>query len=946
MKTSTLLAIILGVSEALWTGGVVSAEEALPVAKIDRTTAVDFEKEILPFLRKNCLACHSDSEAKGDVVLETPKTIRDDHDEPIVIPGEAAESLLFKAASHAGKPFMPPEKNKVGANDLTPEELALLKLWIDQGARGEVSRAGVKVEWFPLPPGVHPVYAISLAPDGGSLVCSRANQIFVYDLDDGRVLDRLTDPDLAGGIYPKPGVAHLDHVQDLALAPGGELLASGGFRCVKLWGKAAQVKKSTVALGSADVTAFASSTDGRLSAVGTATGGLMITSPEASEPRRTLEGHTKAVTGLRFTLDGGTLLSASDDQTIGVWDVRSGRRLVRAETGTSLAGAVFVDGGVSIAAAGADCSVHVWRVDPAEGGLIATAGKPLVGHTQAVTCVDVVPTSPTQIVSAGADGQVIHWDTSSGKEIRRLGHGAPVTAVAVRPDGQRIASCGKDASLRLWNLADGSELASLRGDARARHRAGRGDEAAKLAAQMLEAATRRLAEAEGAVKKADDAAKKATEELSKADTTLGEKRQAAEAAEKEQAALKDESDKSKVEAAGKKVDAARKEVADAEKAREDAEKKLEDANLQLRRDHEALAVAQADKTSSEVRQKAAQEALETLRGQLEATATPLRALAFSSDGRRLAAVDEKGVIHIIGAGKGTPVSSIESGSASLLHVAFTPDQGVLVVDANGSAGEWDAETPWKLLGRIGSSAAESSAAESSAAGSSADSAATPPPFTGRVTALAFNPDGSLLATGDGEPSRSGHLKVWKISGRSLLWAVDDAHSDTLSDIQFSHDGKYIATAGTDKFVRLFAVEDGKLVRSLEGHTGHVLGVGWQADGRTLASCGADGVVKIWDVEKGEQRQTIGGYGKQVTAVSFVGIGGETISCSGDRTVRRHQAADKRQIRTFDGASEFVHCLSITPDGGIVAVGDENGVVRIWNASDGRQLLVLEPPKAE
>ncbi len=804
-------------------------------------------------------------------------------------------------------------------------------MWIELVDKGEVSRHNIDVEWFPLPSGIHPVYAISLAPDGRSILCSRANQIFVYDLGDGQVRQRLTDPELVGpgGIYTKPGVAHLDHVQDLAMASSGGLLASSGFRCVKLWTQSPNEKKTSVTLGTGGATAFALSADGSRSATGTAKGIVHVWSKGAGEPERTLEGHTKTVTGLRFSRDGKRLLSASEDQTIGVWNLESGERVLRAETGTPLAGAIFVGDGASIAAAGADGKVYLWKIDGAEDGLTATAGKPLAGHKQAVTCLDVVPAAPTQIVSASADGQVIHWETKSGKAIRRMKHGAPITSVAVRPDGQRVAACGSDASLRLWNLANGKEVANLRGEARARYRAAQGDRTAKLAAQMLDAAKKRLTGAEGAVKKADDAAKKATEALATADKTLGEKRQVAEAAEKEQAKLKDEKDKGKVAAAKKKVDAAKKEVANADKAKQDATKKLEDANLQLRRDKEALELAKNDQAASEARQKEAQENLKTLSEQLKATEAPLLAVAFSSDGRRLAASDENGIIHVLGGESGTPVSSIESGSKDLRHLAFTPSHDVLAADAGGNAVEWVAETPWRLTGKIGSSVS---------------TATTQPPFTDRVTALAFSPDGSLLATGDGEPSRSGHLKVWKVADRSLLWAVDDAHSDTLSDIQFSYDGKYIATAGTDKFVRLFSARDGKLVRSLEGHTGHVLGVGWQADGKLLASCGADNVVKVWDVEKGEQRQTIGGYKKQVTAVRFVGIGGEAISCSGDRTVRRHQAANKKQVRTFGGASEFLHCLTLTQDGSLIATGDQNGVVRIWNANDGKQLLTLEPPK--
>jgi hypothetical protein len=47
----------------------------IPIAEIKRSTAVDFEKEILPILKNNCLACHNQTKAKADLVLETPQTI-------------------------------------------------------------------------------------------------------------------------------------------------------------------------------------------------------------------------------------------------------------------------------------------------------------------------------------------------------------------------------------------------------------------------------------------------------------------------------------------------------------------------------------------------------------------------------------------------------------------------------------------------------------------------------------------------------------------------------------------------------------------------------------------------------------------------------------------------------------------------------------------------------
>src|SRR6266436_3160346 len=111
----------------------------IPIAKIDRKTPVDFEKEILPILKNNCLACHNKTTTKAELILETPQEIlKGGESGKVVVPKRSGDSLLLKIASHQIKPTMPPKNNKVEASDLTPEELGLIKLWIDQGATGEV----------------------------------------------------------------------------------------------------------------------------------------------------------------------------------------------------------------------------------------------------------------------------------------------------------------------------------------------------------------------------------------------------------------------------------------------------------------------------------------------------------------------------------------------------------------------------------------------------------------------------------------------------------------------------------------------------------------------------------------------------------------------------------------------------------------------------------------
>jgi WD40 repeat protein len=203
----------------------------LSIAPLDRKAAVNFEDEILPFLKQNCLACHNETKAKADLILETPQSIlKGGESGPAVVPGKPDESLLMKAASHREKPFMPPAENKVNASDLNPQQLALLKLWIEQGASGEV-HGEHSIAWRALPGKVRPILSLALTEDAQFAACGRGNELYLYQLPTGRTIGPLVDPAIASSAK----AAHLDLVQSLDFSPDGELLASGSYREVKLW---------------------------------------------------------------------------------------------------------------------------------------------------------------------------------------------------------------------------------------------------------------------------------------------------------------------------------------------------------------------------------------------------------------------------------------------------------------------------------------------------------------------------------------------------------------------------------------------------------------------------------------------------------------------------------------------------------------------------------------
>ena len=215
-------------------------------------------------------------------------------------------------------------------------------------------------------------------------------------------------------------------------------------------------------------------------------------------------------------------------------------------------------------------------------------------------------------------------------------------------------------------------------------------------------------------------------------------------------------------------------------------------------------------------------------------------------------------------------------------------------------------------------------------------------FVDRVLSLAFSPDGSRLAAGGGEASRSGELTIWKTADWTLEREIKDAHSDTVYGLDFSADGRFLASGAADKFVKVFNVETGEHVRSYEGHTHHVMDVSWKGDRTSLVSAGADNVLKVWNAETGEQRKTISSHKKQVTSVEYVGLQDNFLSSSGDKRVALHQAGDGKAIREFAGSGDYVYCSSITQDGKVVVAGGEDGVVRVWNGADAKEISTFAP----
>ncbi len=945
----------------------IAAAGAAPItiAPMERATPVDFEREVGPFLRDNCLACHCQTTTKGGLNLETPELMLKGGDTgPAIVAGKGAESLALQAAAHLDDDLkMPPRDNKAKAHDLTPEQLALLKLWIDQGAKPSAKVERVLV-WQDVPGTLQAIFAAAITPDGQFAACARANRISFYHLPSGRTVATEN--------------AHRDQVNALAFSPDGTLLASAGYREVKLWRRPHDVQK--LALSDAG-TRVAISPDGKWLATSGDDGNVKVCEFPGGKVVQNFHGANGGITALTFSPDSAKIACASVDKSVSVWS--NGLQVARVETPAEVNAIVwFTD---KLASAGADGVIRVWTA-------ALTPVKELPGHAGAVTALAA---REALLLSGGADGTVRLWDVEKAQATVQMAHGGAVSAVAVRSDGKVLASAGANNVSKLWDAA-GKPLAEMKGNRLAGEFADARDRGLQIATGNVAYCKEAAQNAEKAVAAANDAVKKATDAVpvkqqgleakqkafaeakdakTAADTALAAVEaeiktatEAFEATEKlaQQAKTDAEAqktntpqdqaafDKANAEAAAKAQESVKAKAAlDQQTAQrkpatdkiEPAAKKLTEGEANVKRAEQSRAAAdtevtlsksQAEKSTTALTDaKAAIDIAEAARVKADAdlqaakkgvtdAEKPVRAIAFSPDNLLVATTGDDQLVHTWNAENGAAFEVLTGHQAIVTALAFAPsgdlisaaqDRGVVVRDANPA---------WKLERTIGTAEAKS-------------------PFIDRICSLAFSADGKLLATGGGEPSRGGEIKLWNVATGELERDLPNIHSDAVLGLEFSPDGNFLASAAADKMARITDVATGKLARTFEGHTQHVLALSWSPDGRTLATAGADAQVKLWDAATGDRKKNIEGFEKEVTAVHFAGAGATLVTSSGDSKVRL-LAADGNQVRVFPDVSDFMDAAAVSADGKIIIAGGQDGVLRIWNAADGKAIAAFPPPK--
>ncbi|MET7339230.1 WD40 repeat domain-containing protein, partial [Nonomuraea sp. NPDC005650] len=202
------------------------------------------------------------------------------------------------------------------------------------------------------------------------------------------------------------------------------------------------------------------------------------------------------------------------------------------------------------------------------------------------------------------------------------------------------------------------------------------------------------------------------------------------------------------------------------------------------------------------------------------------------------------------------------------------------------------------------------------------------PLTGHtriVRAIAFHPDGHLLATAGYKTVRLWNLATGQQLGDSLT-----GHTDTVNAIFFHPDGRLLATAGY-KTVRLWNLATGQqLGEPLTGHTDTINAIAFHPNGHLLATASADAMVRLWDPATGQQLgEPLTGHTGLINAIAFH-PDGHLLATAGYKTVRLWNPATGQQLgEPLTGHTDTINAIAFHPNDHLLATASADKTVRLW-----------------
>jgi WD40 repeat protein len=211
-----------------------------------------------------------------------------------------------------------------------------------------------------------------------------------------------------------------------------------------------------------------------------------------------------------------------------------------------------------------------------------------------------------------------------------------------------------------------------------------------------------------------------------------------------------------------------------------------------------------------------------------------------------------------------------------------------------------------------------------------------------ISSVRYSPDGKWIATSMVDPTQAGYpVIVWRASDGVETYKLETRARVTA--LEFSPDSQYLATGSSNGLVQMWDISTGREKFSLT-HDPYINDLAFGRDGNILVSAGQDGTARIWNLKNMRQRPLIIVHGAEILALAISQDGKYLATAGDDEAIRVWDLRDSNEIGRLDfstGSQAFKHLFSSNPssrmafssDSLFLAVGDAEGLVQVWDVTD-------------
>ena len=205
-----------------------------------------------------------------------------------------------------------------------------------------------------------------------------------------------------------------------------------------------------------------------------------------------------------------------------------------------------------------------------------------------------------------------------------------------------------------------------------------------------------------------------------------------------------------------------------------------------------------------------------------------------------------------------------------------------------------------------------------------------------MNGVAYSPDGKRIATASSDRT----VRVWDAGSGQAIGAPLAGHEDSVASVAFSPDGKRIVTASFDGTARLWDAETGRQTGALVADSSEGLrSAAFSPDGSRIVTAGFDNMARLWDAETGKPiGAPLAGHEGWVTSAEFSPDGQRIVTASADATVRLWDAKSGEPVgQPLKGHAAAVWSAAFSPDGKRIVTASADKTARLWDVEGGREI---------